>query len=570
VISIWAIIQPLETLNKQLYIFVVSVIFWSCTQKQNTVALNREESKAANDLFFKGLSEKNAGNWESSIQTFSQYLNAQPQSAAVHYEMSRIYREQLNQPLSAIEHAEKAQQIDPANKWYALEYARCLTALENGKAAIKMYEKTSNLDPTWTLPLYEWAEICSFFGDTQKSIDVWNQLEKITGVDPYIIGKKQFNYIELDKPLAAGLELEKLAAAFPGEKRWVIQAAEFYANINEPQKAQAVLEKYPIENSGISYYLQYKSRIKAHSGGTIEDLKLLEKACQYEDVSIDQRVVALAPLVYQKFPDDWLKIIEQCLISTQRIFPNEAKAHSVAGDFYNYTNNLPKAIECFNRTIEIYPAESNVWKALLEIYEYQFKEDPTDYLKRAQEASLQFPFMPEFKAHEVVALSRLGEYASIIQEATEGLGIVTDQVEAEASLYINKIQALYATGQKDAAVQLSKNVLQLPQMQNPIIVFHLAWMNEFFEGNATAIRDRFYNAQSAQKEGSQITAQLIAIKKNESIQADAFQFENWQGCLNAFYYYKKSNNAKSACDALQKAEELMPYNPWISTLFVCP
>lgn len=549
---------------------VLAIVFGGCSQKQNTVALNREESKAANDLFFKGLSEKNAGRWEASINAFSQYLNVQPQTPAVHYEMARIYREQLAQPILGLEHAEKAHLADPTNKWYALEYARSLSAMENGKAAMKMYEKTAALDPLWTLPLYEWAETCSFFGDSQKSIEVWNQLEKQIGVDPFIIGKKQYLYIELNKPLAAGLELEKLAAAFPGEKRWVIQAAEFYTNINEPQKAQEVLEKYPMENSGIAYYLQYKSRIKSKSGGNIDDLKLLEKACLYDDVYIDQRVNALAPLVYQKFPEEWQTIIEHCIRTTQQLFPNEAKAHSLAGDFYNYTNNLPKAIECFNRTIEIYPAESNVWKALLEIYEFQFKEDPTPYLQKAQEAALQFPFMPEFKAHEVVALSRLGEYESIIQTATEGLGIITDQFEAEASLYINKILALYVTGQKEAAIQLSKNILQLPQMQNPIVVFHLAWMNEYFDGNTSVIRDRFYNAQSAQKEGSQTTAQLIAIKKNETFSLDAFHYQTWQDCLNALYYFKKSNDKKSACDALRKAEELMPYNPWIATLYTCP
>ncbi len=557
-------------MNKYCFILAISFLFWGCSQKQNVVALTREQSKAANDFFFKGLSDKNAGNWENSINSFSQYLNIQPQAPAVHYEMSRIYREQLAQPLSAIEHAEKAHQMDPTNKWYALEYARTLIAIDNGKAALKMYEATSNLDKQWTLPLFEWADVCSYLGDSQKAIDVLNQLEKITGIDPYIISKKQYHFVELDKPLEAGLELEKLAAAFPGEKRWVIQAAEFYTNINQPKKAQEVLEKYPIENSGISYYLKYKSNIKSKNGGSIEDLKLLEKACQFSDVSIDQRVVALAPLVYQKFPSDWQAIIEQCLISTVQLFPNEAKAHSLSGDFYNYTNNLPAAIKAFNRTLEINPSESAVWKALLEIYEYQSKEDPTDYLKRAQEAALQFPFMPEFKAHEVVALSRMGEYTAVIQEANEGLEIVTDQVDAEASLYINKIQALFITGQKEAAIQLTKSAMQLPQLQNPVIMFHLAWMNEFFDGNSTAIRDRFYNAMTAQKEGSETTAQLIAIKKNEGITADSFQYQSWQDCLNAFYYFKKSNNTKAACNALHKAEEWMPYNPWIPTLLLCP
>jgi hypothetical protein len=75
---------------------------------------------------------------------------------------------------------------------------------------------------------------------------------------------------------------------------------------------------------------------------------------------------------------------------------------------------------------------------------------------------------------------------------------------------------------------------------------------------------------TAQKEGSETTAQLIAIKKNEGITADSFQYHSWQDCLNAFYYFKKSNNKKAACDALQKAEEFMPYNPWIATLFICP
>ncbi len=546
------------------------MIFGSCSKNQKAIFLSKEQRKEANDQFFLGLQDKNAEKWESSVQHFNQFLTLLPNEPSAHYEMSRIQRERLYAPTVALEHAEFAVKTDPTNKWYLLELARCQMANNNPKVAIKTYEKASDIDPSWTLVLSEWAESCALAKDEKGAIAVWNRLEKVIGVDPYIINQKQSLYFQLNDQDAAGLELEKLAAAFPHEKQWVIQAAEYYTNIGQPNKANAVLEKYPIPNSGISYYLQYKSAVKSQKGNPLEHLHLLEKACSFEDVSIDQRVVALAPLVYQQFPEEWNSIIENCITQTMTLFPNEAKAFSLAGDFYNNQNNVEKAKACFQKTIALNPSESAVWKALLEIFEFQISADPTAYSQTAQEAALQFPFMPEFKAHEVVALSRSGEYEALLDAADAGLAIVIDQVEAEAALYINKIQALYALGRKEEAIQISKNALQLPQLQIPIVIFQIEWMNEFFEGNNSAIRDRYYNALNVQKEGSLACQHIVAIKKNETLTKEAFQTNNWQDCLNGFYYFKKNNQSSTTCEFLEKAAEIMPYNPWIPSLYNCP
>ena len=560
----------MDTLNKFLYIIGVLFLFGSCSKNQKVISLSKEQRKEANDQFFAGLQDKNAEKWESAVQHFSQYLTILPNEPSAHYESARILRERMYSPVEALQHAEIAVGQDPDNKWYLLELARCQMANNTPKAAVKTYEKAADLDPSWTLVLSEWAESSALTEDYKGAIAVWNRLEKVSGVDPYITNQKQSLYFQMNDQDAAGLELEKLAAAFPQEKQWVIQAAEYYTNIGKPDKANAVLEKFPIPNSGISYYLQYKSAVKSQKGNPYEHLQLLEKACAFDDVSIDQRVVALAPLVYQSFPAEWNVIIESCITQTMNVFPNEAKAFSLAGDFYNNQNNLEKAKACFQKTLTLNPSESAVWKALLEIFEIQISLDPAAYLHTAQEASSQFPFMPEFKAHEVVALSRSGEYEALIDAADAGLAIVIDQVEAEAALYINKIQGLYALGRKEEAVQISKNALQLPQLQIPIIIFQIEWLNEFFEGNNTIIRDRYYNALNAQQEGSLACQHIVAIRKNETLNRDTFQTNNWQDCLNGFYYFKKLNQSSIACEFLEKAENILPYNPWIPSLHNCP
>lgn len=201
---------------------------------------------------------KNNAKWDLSVKNFESYLQILPNEAAAHYEIARIQREQLLTPENALVHAKRAAELDKKNKWYGLELARCLGANNQLSASIKQYELLIKQDPTWTLPLLEIAESCSRNGELKQAIEALDQLEKINGIDPYFSRLKQELFIQFKDYNAAGAELEKLAAAFPDETSFTLQAAEFYLGIGAVDKAKSVLENNPQISEGQKAFTSIK------------------------------------------------------------------------------------------------------------------------------------------------------------------------------------------------------------------------------------------------------------------------------------------------------------------------
>ncbi len=561
--------QPLETLNR-IGIHIITIlllIFSSCAKKQNSIFLSKEKAKEANDHFFKGIELKNNGKWDASVKAFEDYLLILPNEPSAHYEIARIQREQLLMPEMALNHAKQAVVLDKNNKWYGLEYARCLGANNQWTQSTKQYQLLTKQDPSWTLPLIELSEICSRNGEIRQSIEALDQLEKINGIDPYISRLKQELYVQLKDLDAAGFELEKLALQFPEEAEFTIQAAEFYLGINANQKALNIINKNPHTPQSQKAFLEYKILSKDPKSHPQDILIALDKALDSPDIKIDQRINALAPFVYnENIQDQWKKTIESCIEKNITFFPQEAKAHSIAGDFYSLNNENKKALTAYQNTVALDPSKKVVWAALLGIYEIDNTLSPTEYYDLAQEAYNLFPFAAEFRKMAAQALFRLGELQTCIEECNAGLAVVLDDPNIESELHLMKVFCFAALGDKKNASAQGLKMMSKKNIMGTSSVIQLGWMNEFFGLQISDIQEQMIVLINNQIAGSNIALHALQLRKGEKIAESEFDKNSFFDALNAALYFTEKKDNNTACKFLSEAKKDMPFNVWLNQI----
>ena len=510
---------------------------------------------------------KNNAKWEQSVKAFEDYLVILPNEAAAHYEVARIQREQLLIPELALIHAQRAVEIDKNNKWYGLEYARCLGANNQWSQSTKQYQALIKQDPAWTLPLLELSETCSRNGELRQAIEALDQLEKVNGIDPYISRLKQELYIQLKDIDAAGLELEKLALAFPEETDFTLQAVEFYLGTNANQKALNLINKNPHTPESQKAFLQYKILSKDPKAHPQDILLALDKALDMPGIGIDQRINALAPFVYsENIQEEWKNIIARCIEKTLIAFPREAKAHSLAGDFYALNNNSTKAIESYLNTVQLDPSKKVVWIALLGMFEENPASSATQYYDLSQEAYNLFPFAAEFRNQAAQALFRMGEFQRCIEECNAGLAIVLDDPAIESGFYLMKLFSYAAIGDQKNALFQGQAMMKKINIMTTVSVLQMGWIDEFFSLNIPGLEDQVIVLINNQITGYEITLHALRMRKGENIAESEFDKNSFFDALNAAKYFTEKKDNNTACKFLTESKKKMPFNTWLNQI----
>jgi tetratricopeptide (TPR) repeat protein len=536
-------------------------------QKAEKSPVSQEQNKAANDLFFQGIQFKNQQKWSQSIEAFDSYLKLNPSEPAAHYEVARMQRERMLSPEEALKHALKAVEKDRNNKWYVLEVARCYNAINKMADAVKWYEMSSELDPQWLLPLYEWSELLSRYEKGAESIDVINKIEKVNGKDENLTEYKFEIYLKLQKKNEAAKELESLALAFPKEAAYTIKAAEFFLQIGMNDRALALLKRNQLDNSAYAHFLQYKIELKNNQNKpTLEILLHLEKSMVSTELDIDKRVKELYPYLYQSHGTEIDNIIKKCIDKTTEIFPEEAKAFSMQGDFLAMLHQDESAIAAYQKTLLLDPSKKVVWSALLSVYENSYTLDPKLWESEAQKAIELFSFTTEFYKSKYKAQYRLGDFSNMIETCNQGLDLLVENDTDKAIFQLDKLFGLLVLNQRAEAQTLStKMISEINESNKGITIENLYWMSIFFKWEVPGLND---TAESFEKEGKthRYFLNALNIKRGAALTENDFNKTDYYDSLMGYQYFQDKKDHTAACSFLKILAENLKWNEWIKQL----
>jgi tetratricopeptide (TPR) repeat protein len=541
----------------------------TATNKTQTSSNSQEESKAANTLFFSGIQFKNQEKWDQSIEAFESYIKMNPSDATAYYEIARMLRERKLAAPEALENAKKAFSIDPKNKWYALELGRCYAVNNQLNEATAFYESAHDLDKKWTLPLFEMADAYLSLNKTQKAIDAYNRVEKINGKEEYLTQSKFQIYVQAHQEELAAKELESLALAYPKEITYTFQAADYYMQIQKSDQALVLLKKNKLENSGYYQYLLFQERCAADPGN-IANFRHLELAMESSQVDVDKRVIALYPYLYQVNEPAVQVIIEKCINSTTQLFPEDAKAFSMKGDFLATQHKDVEAVAAYKETLRLDPSKAAVWSALLSIYEQSYSLDPNEWVSEAQKAIDLYGLAPEFYKSKYKAQYRLGDFNSMITTCDMGIDILLPDNPDMAIFYLDKIFALGAMNKKEMATATAQQLLQrMTPMNRAIIIENLFWNSVYFDMTVPGF-EKYLEEKELNFPHAHYFENALQIKKGKTLSEKDFDSTNFYDALMGVKYFQ-SKDAAIACKFSKRLNDNLKWNLWIQEMHSkCP
>lgn len=397
---------------------------------------------------------------EAAISDFKACLAKQPNDAAVHYALFQSYLKQDRYQEAAF-HTEQAAKLDPQNLHYKRELAFMYQQLGRNQEAATVFEGLLKADPK-NIDYYSGALKC--YDDLQKpskSLALIVKMEQQLGENPSTVLEKFRLLQQMGKSKESVALLEAARITFPSEASILANLVDHYFRIQDYSAGFGLLKDLVEADPNNGVALLMYGEMLYRSGKVDEGKKFLHKGILAEGPSLDQKMNILIMLVNenkQAAPDPKLEPLVQYMTQT---FPNEAKAHSIAGDYYYVAGQPNAAINNYRQTLRCDPNLYPVWSQVL-ILEFE-QGRWSDLQKDASACAELFPSQALPFFFKGLTLNRSGAFAAAIEslETAKSVLIKDNALLAEVICQI----AVATLGQKnnEKALALFKEAMTLSQ-----------------------------------------------------------------------------------------------------------
>ena len=159
------------------------VLISSCGifKKEKKLVLTQDLLLDNTATFIDGCKEKILGNYTKAQIKFLTCIRTDPDNAAAYYEMAGLYYIQQKDK-EALPFIEKAVELNSENQYYKLLNANLLIALHRYKEATAIYEELAKSHPEDIEYFFDWAEGNLYMSKYQEAINVYDLIEKKTGI----------------------------------------------------------------------------------------------------------------------------------------------------------------------------------------------------------------------------------------------------------------------------------------------------------------------------------------------------------------------------------------------------
>jgi len=457
-------------LSLNIILLTFSIALFSCkgTKQANKTSAKSNETETklftkhdieVNHFFVSANKEKLLGNTEDAIRLFKKCLQIDPNNAAAAYELS-ILALGANDFQNAEFYSRKSYTLNPDNEWYAIIFVESLQRNKKLGEAVKIYQKLIKSFPDRSDIYYDFADCYLRMNKPVEAIEIYNELEKKTGVNAELSLQKEKIYVRMGKLDKAVDEINKLIATFPDEAKYYGILAELYAANNMDAEAidtyQKALKKDP-DNAYINLSLsEYYRQKRDYPKGFI----YLEKAFNSDELDIDSKVKIL--LSYYVVSEKSEELKNQSLLLCEMLIkahPKEAKAFSVAGDFYYRDKKLEKAKEYFSQAVELDKSKYVIWNQLL-IIESELQQF-SEMIRHGKEAVELFPNEPTVYLLLGIAYLQEKKPADALVVLNQGKNMIIDNKPLLGQFYANIGDAYYRTKEMEKSDEAYEEALKI-------------------------------------------------------------------------------------------------------------
>jgi len=369
-------------------------------KKKKTTEQSRQpslEEKAENEyIFIKAESFFIQEKYTDALKLYEQATQKAPQSAGIQFKISRT-QFLLRQYEKSLESAQKAIELKDDEKEYYINcleillalrrlketeavfdnmFLKCKGVYEYHEQAARVYEEIAkeqgnkvviyNKIPNSNAQKNVSEAEDNFKIYLRKSIQEYNELEKIMGIDENIISKKQQHYLKLNDVEGALKESDKLIEAYPNNPDYVITKCEIYNFNNQIDEAIVFLEDIISKREINISYLVVLSNFYRTVGREKDAETTLNKVFDSKEFSMDQKIMFISHLL-QTPNDTNITLAEKLTLKTIAMYPDKPQPYSVAGDVYLIQKEKNKARENYLISTQKDSSKALIWQQIIAI-----------------------------------------------------------------------------------------------------------------------------------------------------------------------------------------------------------
>ncbi len=443
-----------------LHITAFALLLISCGgPKETTGNFPREREGKGNRYitqFHKAVRFKATGRVDEAILAMEECLAMRKDDDAVYYALSELELMRNNEAKAA-EYIQKAAELDPDNVWYTQEMAYMYFNVGDYPNAITQFEILVKKQPDNIDWLYGYSEVLRLNKDFIKAVDALNKTQDQIGLNPQLSIQKYQLYMMANQPEKGLSELMKAREVFPKDAQLIATLTDHYLQSGNQQKAREMLEELvkADPNNGraklalADLYQRQGKKDKVH--------ELLVGALGSDDVDIDTKMKILMSMQETVFSEDE-KMTELVGIMLEK-YPNEAKAHSINGDYLMQIGKEEEALIAYRKALEYDKNQFPIWNQVL-VMEYQLGKDNWLY-EDSKECLDLFPTISTVYLLNGVSANLTGRPDEAIEVLSTGLELVINDTPLLAEFYGQLGDAYFATGEPSTAKEKYKKALEL-------------------------------------------------------------------------------------------------------------
>lgn len=405
------------------------------------VELSAAEQRKFDYFFYEGLNLKNAGKFDAAFDAFKYSLEIDSTAAPVLYELSSFYV-QLDRPDKAVEMLKRAVANSSDNFTYKMALATVTRNLGMyGEAAVE-YEELVKQYPEKTELNYYLAEALTQEGEIGKAIDAFDALESSIGMNEALSMQKYKLYNQLEQPVKAFQEIEKLAAKYPMEARYQIVLGDLYLEKGENDKALQYYNKAHEVDPSNPYYIVSMANYYEATGDKEAAEGQIRNALVNEKLDVETKVGILSRYIQK------LQQTQKGTESANSLFktlleqhPEDIDLKLMYGALLLAQENKEDAKFQFQLVTEMAPDNAGAWQQLLNI---SLKaEDLPEVIRICQRCMELFPESPEYYFYLGIAYYQQEKYQDALNTYYAGLNVIPKENLPLKSDFYGQIGDIY-------------------------------------------------------------------------------------------------------------------------------
>lgn len=446
-------------------LFLSVLVFTSCGSKKNTqaTAVVKEVNAKYIQKFHEAARLKQIGQVEASIRLFEECITMNDKDDAVYFALSELYR-MNKQAMKAQESIIKAAKLDPENQWYTQEVAYMHLERNEFDLAAVNFQKLVKKDPRNIDFLFAYAESLVRAGKTADAVKALDKLEEQVGLNPQLSIEKFRLYRQMKQDEKGLAELNKGLEIFPQDAQLLANLVDYYFEKKQSEKAFQLLmrlaESDPQNGNAHLALAQYYDQ----KGDRKKSYESLNKAFASPDIEIDQKMkIWLSMFETQASLDPEMLELVNTII---RFHPQDAKSHTLLGDYHKKANNDELALSAFKQALNFEKNKFVIWEQVLNL-EYELQQYEALY-QDSKACLVYFTSLNRVYLFNGIGALQTKRYSEAIDAFTIGLELVTSEKDLKSEFLAQRGEAHFLLKNTKSGIEDYEAALKLSPTSNYI------------------------------------------------------------------------------------------------------